>query len=193
MHDNEDGKLLTPTEAKQLREKLIQKWILPALEARFAKYPALKSAGMFVSQFWCDEADDAVHLTLIYSVLETPDFQTAIALEYGDPDSVNLPDLPSHNDIDWLERQDFIPWDDNGIAIPAFAAFCREDCHQEMTNEEACSLFAIFRKTEDGFDIEYCGEMIRPWLDGIRPEFFEEIGADEISKIKAEYLETLDA
>jgi hypothetical protein len=193
MPNLEEGKLFTPAEAKQLRENLIRKWILPALETRFAKYPALKSAGMLVAQYWCDEADDAVHHALIYSVLETPDFQTALSVDYENPDNVNLPDLPSNNEIDWMEHHDFIPWDDNGIAIPAFAAYCRENCHQEMTTEEAYSLFAIFRKTDDGIEIEYVGEMIRPWLDGIAPEFFEEINPEEVSKMKAEYLGSLDA
>ena len=188
MHDLEEGKLFTPAEAKQLRENLIRKWILPALEARFTKFPQLKSAGLLVAQYWCDEAGDAVHSLMYYSVLEAPDFQTAISLEYDQNDRVNLPNLPSNSGINWCGVEEMIPWDDNGIAIPAFAAFCREDCHQEMGTEEAYSLFAIFRKTGDGIEVEYVGEMLRPWLDGIAPEFFEEISPDEISKIKAEYL-----
>jgi hypothetical protein len=193
MHNLEKGKLFTPAEAKQLRENLIRKWVLPALEVRFTKFPQLKSAGLLVAQYWCDEASDAVHSLMYYSVLETPDFQAAISLEYDQNDMINLPDLPSNAGINWCGVEEMIQWDENGIAIPAFAAYCRENCHQEMTTEEAYSLFAIFRKTDNGIETEYVGEMIRPWLDGVYPEDFQEIDPDEISKIKAEYLESLDS
>lgn len=193
MHDNENGKLFTPTEAKQLRENIIRGWILPGLEKRFEKYAALRSAALLVAQYWCDEADDAVHKRLFFSVLETPDYKTALECGYGEHDPVNLPDLPPDSEILFDKDCGWISWDDNGMAIPAFAAFCREESHQELNTEEAYSLFAIFRKTSEGFDIEYCGEMVRPWLDGVRPEFFLEIDPDEVSKIKAEYLEPLDA
>jgi hypothetical protein len=195
MHETVEGKLFTPMEAKQLREKLIRKWILPALEVRFTKFPQLKSAGLLVAQYWCDEASDAVHSLMHYSVLETPDFKAAISLEYDQNDMVNLPNLPSNAGINWCGVEEMIQWDENGIAIPAFAAYCKEGMDQEMTTKEAFSLFAIFRKTDDGIDIEYCGEMLRPWLDGISPEFSDYGGMDEekAEQIKAKYLETLDA
>ncbi len=192
MTPNDEGKLFTPAEAKQLREKLIRKWVLPAMETRFAKYPTLQSAGMFIAQYYDDVAYDSVHLSLIYSVLETPDFAAILALGPWQPAPANLSGLPLQINKDWLVAHEFIRWDDLGIAIPAFAAFCREGCHQEMEMEEAYSLFAIFRKTTEGIEVENVGEMIRPWLDGIAPEFFERIDGDEISKTKAEYLESLD-
>lgn len=193
MTPNDEGKLFTPIQAKQLRENLIRKWILPGLQERFAKFPALRSVGMLVAQYWCDEANDAVHKRLVFSVLETPDYKSALECEYGARDSVNLPDLPPNSDIFFDEECGWISWDDNGIAIPAFAAFCREEGDQERPSEENYALFAIFRKTAEGIEIEYVGEMIRPWLDGIAPEFFEEFRPEEVSKMQAEYLESLDA
>lgn len=193
MTPNDEGKLFTPAEAKQLREYLIGKWILPGLSERFEKFPSLRSAGLFVSQFWCDEANDAVHKWMFYSVLENPDFSASFSVQAGQTDIDHLPGLPSDHDLTWNSGCQPIQWDDNGIAIPAFAAFCREGSDQESFNEADLSLFAIFRKTDEGIEIEYVGEMIRPWLDGIAPEFFEEISPDEVSKMKAEYLESFDA
>lgn len=191
MHNFEDGKLFTTEEAKQLRENILRESILPRLEKRFAKYPTLKSAGMFIAQYWCDEAEDAVHLRLFFSVLETPDYKSAFACESGLSDPVNLPDLPINTWIFHDEKYGGIPWDDNGITISAFAGFCRDGCHHEMKHEEAYSLYAIFRKNGNAVDVEYWTPMIRPWLDGICPQSFEELDLEEVLRIKAEYLQPL--
>ncbi len=35
---------------------------------------------------------------------------------------------------------------------------------------EAYSPYAIFRRQGDDLEIEVVGKMLRPWLDGIKPE-----------------------
>ncbi len=60
------------------------------------------------------------------------------------------------------------PGNDN--AIPNFAAYFKEGCHQEMDYLEAYSPYAVFRRKEGDIEIEVVGNMLRPWLDGIRPE-----------------------
>lgn len=193
MTPNDEGKMFTPAEAKQLRENIIRKWILPGLGKRFEKYTALKSASLLVAQYWCDEANDAVHKRLFFSVLETPDYTSAFECGYGEPDPVNLPDLPPNSEILFEKECEWIGWDNNGMAIPAFAAFCREEGDQERPSEENYVLFSIFRKTDEGFDIEYAGEMIRPWLDGVYPEDFQEMERTEVMKMRDEYLEDLNS
>lgn len=54
--------------------------------------------------------------------------------------------------------------------IPAFAAFCKEGSHQSMDYAEAYTPYALFTRTDTGINIEIVGKMLRPWLDGIRPE-----------------------
>jgi hypothetical protein len=80
--------------------------------------------------------------------------------------------LPSGLDESELEREfaDHLRWDSNGEPISLFAAFCREDCHQEMDDGEAYSPYAIFRRRNADVAVEIVGVMIRPWLDGVKPE-----------------------
>lgn len=175
--------LYTKTQAEQLREKLIKNAIMPLVEANFNKNPQLNSATMLVAQYWDDEASDAVHQRLIYSVLDTPNIEAAsIAQKDCTEDVINLLNLSSEygeledevcfidvTEIEDEDEADSYWWPDNFHAIPAFAAFCKEDCHQGMDTFEAYTPYAIFRRRDDDIEIEVVGEMLRPWLDGIKP------------------------
>lgn len=72
-------KKYSPDEAARLRSKLLEEAFAPAMRAAFAKYPALQSAVMQVAQYWCDEAEDAVHFEVLFSRLPTPDILAANA------------------------------------------------------------------------------------------------------------------
>jgi hypothetical protein len=212
-------KLFTAEETAILRRKYVEQRLLPPLDWRFKYYPNLKSAALFVAQYWDDEANDAVNVLWIFSVLETPDFDypfsnstwteenlaarspgesgeapTLSKIQDEEDDPVNLPNLPTHSQIEWFQGPDFreLAWDHNGMAIPLFAAFCKEGAHQEMNSREAYSCFAIFRKTADGIDIEYAGKMLRPWLEGIRPEYFQRFPEFERNAIDQLLKETAD-
>lgn len=171
--------LYTKKQAEQLRQKIIETAVVPTVKANFSTYPQLKSATLFVAQYWNDEANDAVHCRMVYSVLHTPDLEAATKAqgEYA-LDIVNLPELSDEDGE--LRNQIFYPpskdgekvycWLENGDAIPAFAAFCEEDCHQDMIGIEAYSPYAIFRcLNNDDIEIEVIGVQVRPWLDGINP------------------------
>ena len=62
-----------PEEAATKRLEFIQRSIVPPVKAVFADFPDIKSAVLMVSQFWCDEAYDAVHGNLVYSLSAEPD------------------------------------------------------------------------------------------------------------------------
>lgn len=164
--------LYTKKQAAQLRQKSIDGFIVPIVKANFNKYPQLKSAAILVAQYWNDEASDAVHQHIIYSVLDTPDFEAAARGEYG-KDTVNLPSLGRLEDRAYsVERNgEEVYWLENLDAIPAFAAFCKEGSHQCMDTFEAYTPYAVLRRQEDDIDIEVVGKMLRPWLDGIKPEW----------------------
>lgn len=83
-------KSMTPEETAKLREAWIRDGFVPTVASVFAKYPTLRSATMLVAQYWSDEAEDAVHYALVYSVLDTPDLDAARAAEH-DADPVNHP------------------------------------------------------------------------------------------------------
>lgn len=206
----------TSAEAAQLRERMIREQIVPVVGRAFEAHPELRSATLLVAQYWCDEANDAVHCDVVFSELDTPDTAAAFlarrrryedaepqrpaggrsgfarwlpwfrqpepavtavqdaprtATPKGDPTN-----LPSGLDDEGLER-DFtwkLDWDSNGEPISLFAAFCLEDCHQEMEVGEAYSPYAIFRRRSGDVAVEIVGVMIRPWLDGVKPEGGEE-------------------
>jgi hypothetical protein len=164
--------IYTKEESADLRSKIISSDIVPIIKLIFDKYTQLQSAMILVAQYWDDEAHDAVHYAMIYSVLLTPAWEIKID---DDDDPINLPGLLSlyeiYNSIEDLftyESGEY-SWEDNGNAVPAFAAYCKEGCHQEMDYSEAYSPYAVFRRKEEEIEIEVVGNILRPWLDGIRP------------------------
>lgn len=140
------GKMFSAEETQLLRRRYIEEKILPALGLLFEKYRGLQSAALFVAQFWDDEASDAVHPWWLFSIHAVPDFVAAFAEENLNADPVNLPYYPHHWDLYFNHADRSIPWDNNGLSIPLFAAFCREDCHQDMTEDEAYSLSQFSKK-----------------------------------------------
>jgi hypothetical protein len=199
----------SPAETARLREQLLRDEIAPIIQRAFAAHPALNSATLLVAQYWCDEAEDAVHYDLVFSEKSTPDTAAAYAarirrdeIEFGEstPPRTGPPpvwekwfpwlrassppaavegdpiNLPSGIDEQVLEK-DFtwnLPWDSNGEPISLFAAYCLEDCHQEMDVGEAYSPYAVFRRQGSEVVVEVTGVMTRPWLDGVKPKDGEE-------------------
>jgi hypothetical protein len=168
--------IYTKEESADLRVKIINAEILPTIKVVFDKYPQLQSAMLLVAQYWNDEANDAVHYTMVFSVLPTPAWgREFLETDYDDDDPVNLPGLPSLyeiNDSLWEYSDKFESgeycWENNGNAVPTFAAYCKEGCHQDMDYLEAYTPYAVFRRKEEEIDIEVVGNMLRPWLDGVR-------------------------
>jgi hypothetical protein len=169
--------IYTKKESADLREKIINYTIVPQIQLVFSRYPQIRSAMLLVAQYYGDEALDAVHCEMIYSVLPSPAWGCdLLSTDYDDLDPVNLPGLPSLSEINDSIREDFYKledrkyyWEHNGNAIPTFAAYCKEGSHQEMNYLEAYSPYAVFRWKDEEIEIEVVGNMLRPWLDGMRP------------------------
>lgn len=202
-------------ESAKLREAIVKNYVKPIVKKTFENYYQLNSAMLLVAQYWDDEAHDAVHNRLFFSVLRTPDIKAIFRFEFYE-DSINLPELPSHSEIKCWARDQLnnkkaktrVYWEENGEAIPAFAAFCKEGCHQLMRTSEAYTPYAVFRRQREleviewlkkeygiqpqnyyrklspldyaklmvntgkgeDIEVEIVGKMLRPWLDGIKPE-----------------------
>jgi hypothetical protein len=168
--------IYTKEEAAELREKIIAHAIVPLIRAGFDKYPQLQSAMLLVAQYWDDEADDAVHYDLIFSVLPTPvtNVELGDTDDYVDDNPVNLPGLPSSYEIyspacSQIKYNEYY-WQDNENAVATFAAYCKEGGSQDMDYSEAYTPYAVFRRQEGDIEIEIVGTMLRPWLDGARPD-----------------------
>ncbi len=180
-----DSQKYTAEETAQKRDHIVKVQVAAAVAEVFHQHPALQSACLRVAQYWDDGANDAVHLDIVLSELPTPhlscDAQVDGDADYGFSIRVNLPTLSvGTTERAWeLERQVFQAFenDDNGDNIPYFAAFCQEGCDQEMPWEESYTPYAYFRRNvgsgdqPDGISVEVVGVMLRPWLDGIRPEY----------------------
>jgi hypothetical protein len=168
--------IYTKEESAELREKIINSEVVPTIKVVFDKYTQIQSAMLLVAQYWNDEAHDAVHYTMVFSVLPTPAWGRGILPnDYDDDDPVNLPGLPSLDEI-YDSIEDFClfeggeyRWEENVDAVPTFAAYCQEGCHQDMDYLDAYTPYAVFRRKEEEIEIEVVGNMIRPWLDGLRP------------------------
>ncbi|MCO7223023.1 hypothetical protein [Pleionea sp. CnH1-48] len=178
-------RMLDEEQAQALRNEIIEKGVMPYIKAVFERFPKFNSATLLVAQYWDDEADDAVHQEVIFSALNTPNLKSAFET-YTDEnmeakDSINSPeDLPS-TVVDWgfddgLERSLWDNWCDNGDAITAFAAFCKEGANQWQDIGEAYSPYAVFRRQGKDVEMVVIGEMIRPWLDGVQPSWQSRYG-----------------
>jgi hypothetical protein len=136
----------------------------------FKTYELLQSAMLCVAQYWSDEADDAVHKYLVVSELWEP---TLEGVKYSDdeepPVDPNLPHTPLRSE--YGEPPSVIsvgPYDDNYGAIPLWAAFAPEGGNQDYETMAEVYAPAVMFYRHGGYDIL---PMLRPHLDGIRPEW----------------------
>jgi hypothetical protein len=172
----EPQQIYTKEEAADLRSEIISSEIMPQIKLVFSRYPQLQSAMLLVSQYWDDEASDAVHYQMTFSVLQAPAWEIGL-VNYYEYDPTNLPGLPRSDKVYDPFSEDFykfkICWENNLATIPAFAAYCKEGCHQEMDDLEAYTPYAVFRRKEEEIEIEVVGNMLRPWLDGVNSKEYD--------------------
>ena len=169
--------LYTKTQTIIIRQKIINRYVIPTVKRAFTAYSRINSCIFAVAQYWDDNAHDEVHDFFLYSILDTPDWSAFAEAEY-DEDKVNLPGFKRRyilspgniwKNTEYRYCSDF--W--NGLRedeIAAFAAFCKEGSHQCMANAEAYVAYAILRRRGQEIEVEIVGQMLRPWLDGVRPE-----------------------
>lgn len=146
----------------------------------FNNFPELKTCYMYVAQYWNDEANDAVHVKILYSV--DVDVDPLDLLRYFDAeyDKVHGTALPYHysyspgDDANPCYSLDYGTWDANGEAISLFSAFCKERGSQDDPVQESYVPYAHFwRISDSSLGKQVVGEMLRPWLDGINAEYDE--------------------
>lgn len=182
--------LYTVAETEAIRQKVIINYALPIIKSVFYKYPQINSAYFTLAQYWNDQALDEVHDFILYSVLNIPDWKAFAKSEQMEDsfeneedynksvkDPINLPgfiDFQYEIEGNWnySEKESNIYCFDGleNEIIASFAAFCKEGSHQCMLDSEAYTPYALFTRTNEGIKVEIVGKMLRPWLDGIRPE-----------------------
>lgn len=193
---------LSDTEIAELRDGYLRQIIEPVVRWAFEKFPHIQSCTLRVAQYWDDEANDAVHADLVFSELETPhlrkqedddegvsNFDVTPILKkeapWGSWKFINLDSGKYHWEPGEPRHQH--TWSENWLAIPLFAAWCKEGATQETEREEAYSPYCTYRKTKDGVSREI-HPMLREWLNGVTPEWEDEERCSEkvLRKIERE-------
>jgi hypothetical protein len=149
----------------QVREQMLREQVLPWARAHFAKFPEVRSILIGVSQYWADEANDAVHESEVFSPEETPHWPHRCYSGYGDdgPRPAGYEDRCSGCGA----RDEYITgWNDNWDAIPAFEMFCHELGTQDEDDNYNAMPYAVLRRAPDGdIDVEIVGRVLRGWLE----------------------------
>lgn len=128
----------------------------------FARHPELHSVVLGTSQYWADEADDAVHECVVASERDRPVWpHVCKAGTYDDEGAIE--DVPTER-CDRCSEPDLYDgylswWHDNGEAITAFEAFCHEGGTQDQPDSYNALPAAIVRRSGE---LELLGPVQRP-------------------------------
>lgn len=166
-----DGYCMSPGEVEMARRQYLRTHLLPVVSQYFATYERLQSAMLCVAQYWADEADDAVHGTLVVSELFEPTLEGVV---WGNDEPGADPNVPNTRvKTDYGDSSSAVSiweahWDDNTRAIPLWAAFAPEGGSQEYGRLSECYAPAVMFYRHGGYEILPMG---RPHLDGVRPEW----------------------
>jgi uncharacterized protein (TIGR02996 family) len=131
----------------------------------FANRPQLRSIVLAVSQYWADEANDAVHDTIVASERDLPLWPHLCSSEsYGDdPTIADVPGEQCTYCAELLGERGYLAWwHDNSDAISAFEAFCHESGSQDYPPSHNALPAAIARKRGDAVEVELLGPVLRP-------------------------------
>jgi len=146
----------------------------------FEHRPEAQSLVMGVSQYFADEAGDAVHEHFIAFPTREPTWPHHC--DFGEPPSEDGSWCSSCDPRDG-DREGSLPWpslDSNSEAVTAWSALCTEWGGGEG-DAALVDPIAIARRADDGgVDVEFVHQVVRPWLDDNRAaeardeEFWEE-------------------
>lgn len=168
-----DGYCMSPGEAEMARRQYVRTQLWPVVSRHFEKYERLRSAMLCVAQYWDDEANDAVHGTLIVSELFEPTLEgvtDSVDESDVDPNVPNTRIVGPHDETGSAVSLygSGASWDDNGGAIPLWAAFAPEEGSQEYEYLSEVYAPAVMFHRHGGYEFL---PVRRPHLDGVRPEW----------------------
>jgi uncharacterized protein (TIGR02996 family) len=145
------------------RARIVGEDFVPYVKSVFEKHGELRSALLTVAQYWADEADDAVHATIVFSTRATPLWPHWCS--WGDDDEDTSTSLDPAEQCSSCGDYGWMPFDDNGSAIGPFQSCCREDASQDSPTAEAYLPYAVARRRGSEIDVEIVGGPVRAWLD----------------------------
>lgn len=153
------------TSSAELREKCMRQRFVPLAKEMFARMPEVQSIAYTIGQYWCDEAEDAVHEEIATFLERAPKWPDAFAQEADEARKEAA--FASHKHGFHGFAFDLPMLDDNGSAITAFASHCRELGDQEQPFTESHVVYAWARRGAAGeVVLDVVGTMFRPeWED----------------------------
>jgi hypothetical protein len=163
------------TSAEQ-REHCLRWYVEPAARLIFRAVPEAQSVVLAISQYWCDEANDATHLSLYASPERAPQWPKLLDTALFDGETYER-NAVSEN-IHTVTGGGF--GDSNYGNIVAFGSQCRSDCHQEMSTKEAYRPWAVVRRTaEDDCETKVVGKTLQRGFEDNFNVGFSRIGEGE--------------
>lgn len=187
--------------SQALRERFEREYLLPLARAAFELEPRCQSVLVTVGQYWCDEAEDAVHCHELACTVRDPAWPDAGQVHpgsIGDPqelaellrDEQGMSD-PEPGDLALTQHALWAAarkrafgaapaWvlDDNTDMIVAFASYCEEASDQEQPSWRSHTPYCLIRRPAQGQQPEalVVGRMHRPeWedrWDAVEPDLF---------------------
>lgn len=158
--------------SSELRAACMRQYFTPIAKAILARLPEVQCVAHAVSQYWCDEAVDAVHeeFRIFLERDPKPPYEEA-AGNWG----LMGPAFAEFEDGEVFEGgMGFLAFcarfprlQANSTAITAFAAFCPEQGTADDPSTMSSAVYALARRGAAGeVEIEVVGAMLRPeWED----------------------------
>jgi uncharacterized protein (TIGR02996 family) len=146
-----------------LRRWSLEHEVRPLFQRVFDERPEVQSVLLAVAQYWADEADDAVHGHLVMSARRVPRWPHRCA-DAAFPGDGDLCSFCCSRDFDDPKAR-WVSWDENGLAIRCWQAFCAEGATQEEDPNLVGVPVVLGRRHEGGVALDVVTRACRPWLD----------------------------
>lgn len=157
--------LIEGSSSAELRDKCMRERFAPLAKEMFARMPDVQCIAYTIGQYYCDEAEDAVHEEVATFLERDPKWPDAFDQEADDARKAKA---FGEHPYGYHEFAFELPMlDDNSSAITAFASYCRELGDQDQPFTDSHVVYAWARRGAGGeVEIDVVGTMHRPeWED----------------------------
>ena len=157
--------LIEGSSSAELRDKCMRERFAPLAKEMFARMPDVQCIAYTIGQYYCDEAEDAVHEEVATFLERDPKWPDAFDQEADEARKEEA--FASHKHGFFGFAFDLPMLDVNSSAITAFASYCRELADQDQPFAESHVVYAWARRGTGGeVVIDVVGAMHRPeWED----------------------------
>ncbi len=151
----------------------------PIAKETFARMPDVQCIAYTIGQYWCDEAEDAVHEAIVTFLEREPKWPQDFDQEADEARKDKVFADLKFGFHDFIYRWPCL--DENTSGITAFASHCAEEGDQEAPIDETHVVYAWARRAAGGeVAIDVVGTMLRPeWEDRFDVGFTAELEEED--------------